>query len=142
MADAANNKIDLIQSLRGIAAVSVVVCHSHEHGVNATAASASPNWTAFFQWLHAVTPSGVDLFFMISGFIMAYTTRAAAGSFASVRRFLIHRVARIWPLYAVLTLAAIPLALYQGRVFGAVDVLKSMAFIPLHFGLNSSPPPF
>lgn len=111
MANAASEKLDLIQSLRGIAALSVVVCHSHEHGAEAIAASSSPNWVQFFHWLRAVTPSGVDLFFMISGFIMIYTTRGADGSMRAVRRFLTHRAARIWPLYAVLTLAAIPLIL-------------------------------
>lgn len=44
---------------------------------------------------------GVDLFFVISGFIMVHTTWRSDGSVASSKRFLVRRLARIWPVYVV-----------------------------------------
>ena len=50
---------------------------------------------------------GVDLFFLISGFIMCYATADNDGSPAEVARFLIKRIARVWPVYAVITLLSV-----------------------------------
>ena len=48
---------------------------------------------------------GVSIFFTLSGYLI--TTRYAGQSFdgAAWRRYLLHRVARIWPVYLALTLA-------------------------------------
>ncbi|MDB5366284.1 MAG: uncharacterized protein JWM77_2211 [Rhodospirillales bacterium] len=48
----------------------------------------------------------VDLFFILSGFILAlnYAERVGTRDSGSVRAFLIARVARIWPLHAVMSL--------------------------------------
>ena len=48
--------------------------------------------------------SGVDVFFVISGFIMVYSTGGHAGGAKNSLIFLAKRFARIWPLYAVGTL--------------------------------------
>jgi len=45
--------------------------------------------------------AGVDLFFVISGFIMVYVTRETGRSFGDVRRFLTSRITRIYPLWWV-----------------------------------------
>ena len=63
----------------------------------------TPTWPLANELLFAGA-SGVDLFFIVSGFIMAYTTRHSDGSFSDALEFLIKRVARIWPVYAVATL--------------------------------------
>ncbi len=52
--------------------------------------------TALSPWLyHGV--SGVDLFFVTSGFIMVYITHQRFGSFSQARHFLLDRAARIYP---------------------------------------------
>ncbi len=60
-------------------------------------------------WLyHGV--SGVDLFFVISGFIMVYISRQNFGNIAHIPLFLYHRVVRIYPpaiLFTALALLAI-----------------------------------
>src|SRR3954471_17864812 len=75
---------------------------------------------------------GVDLFFVISGFIIFYTTRAATPTPAD---FLRRRIERIAPLYFVVILAFTVLALALPAVFGTPGwytprhILKSLAFI-------------
>jgi peptidoglycan/LPS O-acetylase OafA/YrhL len=49
---------------------------------------------------------GVSFFFVLSGFILTYSYPRLAG-WADVRRFLIYRVARIWPAHVVTTLITI-----------------------------------
>lgn len=47
---------------------------------------------------------GVDVFFVISGFIMVYTSEALFGQVGAPRRFLLNRLTRIVPLYWLMTL--------------------------------------
>jgi peptidoglycan/LPS O-acetylase OafA/YrhL len=65
-------------------------------------------WTAPIAPLVAAGPLGVDLFFVLSGLVLtrAYLARlgerpTAAGTWAFLRA----RIARVWPLYAVVTVA-------------------------------------
>jgi peptidoglycan/LPS O-acetylase OafA/YrhL len=88
-----------IQFLRFVAAMLVVLYH--------TAGQVPANGHALHGlfWLGQATGfAGVDIFFVISGFIMAYTTSGEAGRVASLD-FARRRVARIfsgyWPFYAL-----------------------------------------
>jgi peptidoglycan/LPS O-acetylase OafA/YrhL len=78
-----------IQSLRAIAAISVMLLHC---GHKITEISSYP-YTNPFSLGH----SGVDLFFIISGFVMLHTIESnhCMGTFS----FLIRRFIRIVPLY-------------------------------------------
>lgn len=92
-----------IQALRGVAALSVAFGHIL---INRPLAGISAPVAAKLQ---LILQSGVDLFFVISGFIIAMSAtelaekmgRQAAGEFA-IRRF-----ARIYPLYWVVLLLAV-----------------------------------
>ena len=79
------NKIDNIQVLRFLAAFSVMMVHLPIFG--------------FGSW-------GVDIFFVISGFIMMYVTEF------NERNFLIKRIIRIVPLYWILTLGVFSVAFF------------------------------
>jgi exopolysaccharide production protein ExoZ len=58
---------------------------------------------------------GVDLFFIISGFIMVYITQNNDGSWDYLKKFFIKRLIRIWPVYVILTLfIAIPSFDFEG----------------------------
>jgi peptidoglycan/LPS O-acetylase OafA/YrhL len=92
--------LDWIQMLRGIAALLVVLCHARYALLNTEGFGLA-------QQLLMPGASGVDLFFLISGFIMCYSTAGSDGSPAEVARFAIKRFARVWPVYAVVTLVAI-----------------------------------
>jgi len=84
-----------IQALRALAALAVVVAHTH----------AETGWFAVYQHKPDVLPSfvtgaaGVDLFFVISGFVMVYASEGLFGSPAGARTFLLRRLLRIVPLY-------------------------------------------
>ena len=112
-----------IQYLRGIAAVFVVLFHSV--GQRPDVAAILPS---------TFGNSGVDLFFVISGFIMVVTTR---NSRMSAREFFRRRVVRVVPLYWLLTLAmvaaavAVP-ALVRTLIVTPKTLLESLLFIP-HF---------
>jgi exopolysaccharide production protein ExoZ len=78
-----------VQYLRGIAAIMVVAHHARHYF------SQADSWTDFGS-------RGVDVFFVISGLIMAYSTRGvAAGSIdrATIADFLTKRFIRVVPLY-------------------------------------------
>ena len=91
-------KLTSIQMLRGLAAFAVLMSHLYAIEANAIlvnggteSALVSPIWEKGF--------AGVDLFFVISGFIMVYVTTGRERGAASAGDFLIARATRIYPLW-------------------------------------------
>lgn len=86
---------------------------------------------------------GVDLFFLISGFIMVHTTRHARGTWRDVAEFAIKRVARIWPAWLVALGATLAIKA-QPEFFtdpGLRDwLLHSILFLPTA-GVQGDHPP-
>jgi len=80
-----------IQVLRGVAALLVLVGHATTALIVDQKAAAFPNFT--------VGPFGVDLFFVISGFVMVYSSERLFGHPDAPRKFFARRLARIVPLY-------------------------------------------
>jgi exopolysaccharide production protein ExoZ len=114
-----------IQVLRAIAALAVVAFHF--------TVSLQQDFHLTTDLLFQAGASGVDVFFVISGFIMSYTT-AGLGQ-RSPASFAFKRLARIVPLYWVMTLAVFGLGLVAPALFhlgGASpgQLLKSLFFIP------------
>jgi exopolysaccharide production protein ExoZ len=113
-----------IQYLRAVAALMVAYFH---------ASSLIPQFEGLLNryllgGLHL--SNGVDLFFVISGFIMVLT-----GSNAAPREFAMRRIIRIVPLYWTLTGTLMLLALWRPEAFRATAVsfeyfVKSLLFIP------------
>lgn len=117
-----------LQCLRGIAALMVVV----HHVLHQSAGFLAIVPTEAFQ-------AGVDLFFVISGFVMVYVTRNRE---RSARQFIAMRAARIIPIYWFYTLAAAALILIVPGLFRSNEatprhVLMSMFFIP-HRGVDGT----
>lgn len=86
--------------MRAVAAFAVFgFHHRHLHGLGASGAGAALR--AVLGELHI----GVSIFFTLSGYLI--TRRYAGQRFdgPATRRYLLHRVARIWPVYLALTLA-------------------------------------
>ncbi len=114
-------KLNSIQYLRGLAALTVVVAHSWDHPLAQTPALAG-----------ALGELGVVLFFVISGFIMVAIT--GEGRFAW-GDFLKRRAIRIVPLYWLATLLtaafalAVP-ALFRSTAFSWQHLLLSLLFVP------------
>ena len=87
-----------LQFLRWIAASLVVMTHLIERLVKRGAFSNSlPTWTSHFGEI------GVDTFFVISGFIMFYTTARQFGMPGAGRAFLERRIIRVVPIYYLFT---------------------------------------
>lgn len=114
------NKSELksLQILRAVAAISVVYFHI------GSAASTSITIPVFGSF-------GVDIFFVISGFVMAMVVSNGQGP----RSFVISRLSRIIPLYWILTtclllLAAIKPELLNSTTVNLLNYLKSLFFIP------------
>jgi peptidoglycan/LPS O-acetylase OafA/YrhL len=104
-------QIDGVQILRGIAVIQIAWIHAGQHLLN-------PAWTVDFGIF------GIDIFFVISGFIMsmiALRERHPPGR-AAASRFFIRRVIRIYPIYWIFSsLLAIRLLHAHQRIqFGYV----------------------
>lgn len=111
-------KLLSIQALRGLAAFAVVVYHAARHLGQAVDASAITRVT---QPGHA----GVDLFFVLSGFIILHVHRQDIGRPAALGRYGWQRFARLMPIYWM-ALAATVASLLPGH---AEDVtLARVAF--------------
>lgn len=87
-----------VQYLRGIAALMVLLEH--------TAAKSAQYSTNVLSGWH-IGGAGVDLFFLVSGFIMCHTTTNKHQQKGASRQFLWRRVLRIIPLYWLVTCAAL-----------------------------------
>lgn len=84
-----------VQAMRGLAALSVVCGH-------AVIAHAIPGTRSIAEGAHTILASGVDIFFVISGFIIA----TAAASQTDAPNFAFRRIVRIYPVYWLVLLAA------------------------------------
>lgn len=86
------NKFHNIQVLRGVAVLSVVLFHLSSVELKyGGGGSLLSSWLDFGQF-------GVDLFFVISGFVMMVVSHERDGKAAAIT-FLAHRFTRIYPLY-------------------------------------------
>ena len=92
-------RLNSIQALRGVAALLVLFFHMAEF--QRQMAEGNPSDTALVSGIWDRGWAGVDLFFIISGFIMVYVTRQSGRSFADIRNFIVARVTRIYPLWWV-----------------------------------------
>jgi exopolysaccharide production protein ExoZ len=116
-----------IQILRFIAAVSVIAFHALGVAPDGHKVAESP-----ISFVLSYGGRGVDLFFVISGFIIFY---ASHGANLTPTAFLRRRVERIVPLYFFVIFTVTVLAMTLPATFGATDwytprhILKSLAFI-------------
>lgn len=113
-----------VQMLRGIAALMVVLFHAYAQLHNMTGFNSRP-----MAWMS----SGVDIFFIISGFIMWVTTERAPQR--SAGDFFLNRLMRIVPLYWIVTIAAAAVLLLrpgaaQSSSFDASLLIRSLLFLP------------
>lgn len=126
-----SGKLDTIQVLRFVAAGLVVLSHvlrelTERHGQH----------LADVLNLGMRGQFGVDLFFVISGFIMVYVTKTAIGQPRAVIMFAWRRVIRLAPLYWAFTTATIIMSVVADHAKNNNDLspaylLGSYAFFPV-----------
>jgi peptidoglycan/LPS O-acetylase OafA/YrhL len=125
-------KLEHIQVLRGVAALLVVLFHLT---VSAEAYLGATFLNGFFSFGWA----GVELFFVLSGFIMVAVHRGQQPSRASWSAFILKRLIRVYPIYLGVTLAVLPVYVFSHvgdaykRDLGVI--LKSLFLIPQDPGL-------
>ncbi|MEG4804500.1 acyltransferase [Microcoleus sp. ARI1-B5] len=95
-----HKKLNLLQVYRGIAALLVVMFHVNQMSTERL------NQVTFFNLFQAGW-SGVDYFFVLSGFIMVYVHRSAIGKKDQLKSFLVKRCVRIYPIYWIITLTVL-----------------------------------
>lgn len=121
-AGTAAGQLASLQYLRGVAALLVVYFH----------AIVQVRQAAGFTPFTMLGMSGVDIFFVLSGFVMWMTT---VGKQTKGSTFLIRRLVRIAPLYWLLTMAAAMIALWlphllRSTTFDVEHLIASLFFIP------------
>jgi peptidoglycan/LPS O-acetylase OafA/YrhL len=126
-------QIAAIQVLRAIAAFSVVIGHTQRNAILIAAA----NHREFHPILLDLTEAGVDLFFVISGFVMVYASRELFAAPGGGVFFLSRRLARIVPLYWSMTTIFLTVMLLSSKLIPAArpeltEILASYFFIPYY----------
>ncbi len=91
-------KLNALQALRGVAALLVLFFHTAEIQ-RSVAGSAGPAELDIINGFWDRGYMGVDLFFVISGFIMVYVTQNTGRTFKDVIGFIFARIVRIYPLW-------------------------------------------
>jgi len=107
-----------VQALRALAAVMVVTYHATVQWHLRVSGGTGGN-----TWENGA--SGVDIFFVISGFVMALSTHGKEGGPHPARKFMAHRLVRIFPLYWIVTVAVLlkEIALHQPQ-FANLEVTR------------------
>lgn len=134
----ASSRLTPIQVLRGIAASIVVVNH---YSLVMKTYSEKHSWI-LASGLGGLGASGVDIFFVISGFIMVYTTTRRAGPGDGVY-FLKKRIQRIYPLYWIWTTVLLGLWLlhvaFKAHKFALTYLIGSYFLFPVSNGQDYHP---
>lgn len=124
-------QIGSIQILRALAASMVVFAHAQDDA----AFAAGKVGQAFARSSLLPWVAGVDLFFVISGFIMVHASQRLFATPGAAQAFLTRRAIRIVPLYWIVTAIALGVAALlagsgQARLPSLAEITTSLGFIP------------
>lgn len=120
------SRFEGVQALRFVAALLVVLTHATFYA-SERLVPGLPIW--------ASGAAGVDVFFVISGFVMLVSSHALPGGAESARAFAIRRLTRIVPLYwlattlKLLAVLAVPGALLHSQI-DVGHIVRSYLFLP------------
>jgi peptidoglycan/LPS O-acetylase OafA/YrhL len=128
VATSPNAKLGSIEAYRGIAATAVVFYHTARHFDKNYG---TPTLKSVFQFGHA----GVDLFFVISGFIILFVHFDDIGRPGRIWHYLGRRLTRLLPAYWV----AVALTLALARLGGHMPNLNEIAWAILPVPISADP---
>lgn len=129
------NKLNLLHVFRGIAALLVVYLH-----ITTNFNSNLPS-TPFLQKIFSFGGSGVDFFFVLSGFIIAYSSQKLAAQ-KKYTAFLKKRFFRIFPVYWIIIIFFIlaqlsfPRYYNAGYTFSLTNLVATFLLLPGHLMVN------
>ncbi len=119
-------RFELLQVFRGLAAMAVLFFHL---AVLLFEKAGAPLAAGFVPG-----QSGVDFFFVLSGFIICHAHRNDIGKPERLKRYGWKRFRRIYPLYFLMTLAMLPLYLFgfgnSGSKLSTGVIVKSFLLFP------------
>ena len=123
-------KIEAVQALRAVAALSIAILHVLHDAIDLDPSGMIGRWHNALPW-----DAGVDLFFVISGFVMVYASTDLFGRRDGAALFMARRLIRIVPLYWAATTLFLLITLTARSVVteGAgslANILMSYAFLP------------
>lgn len=111
-----------LETLRIAAAVLVVLTHCSGFHI--------PYLQPFLGGSVFLGALGVDIFFVISGVVMGYTALKSPPGIRAAGSFMLNRFLRLFPLYALATLAATAWLFYNDHPLGMAHILESLFFLP------------
>ena len=128
--DHARPRFIFVDALRGLAALSVVLFHAWEGGHLATLA---PTLHAVPRTILQHGHTGVSVFFVISGFVIAHSMASEHVTGRYIGRFALRRAVRLDPPYWASIVLAIALGVLSARLVpGKVYELPSWQNLALH----------
>jgi len=102
-----HQRLNLLQVFRGLAAVMVVLAHCD--------LIFNQNFQKdFFGKIFNFGSSGVDFFFVLSGFLLLYIHQSDIGNRSKLKSFFLKRVTRIYPIYWVVLTLKLSASLFFG----------------------------
>ncbi|MCD8562936.1 MAG: acyltransferase [Alphaproteobacteria bacterium] len=120
----------ILQAWRGLAAAIVMISHA-----NYEAWMISQKTGLAYTYIFYPSAAGVEIFFVISGFVIVYASRPLIGQTGSWKPFMLRRLIRIVPLYWFYTTLLLAVALILPKALDSAQpefwhLVKSYLFIP------------
>ncbi len=133
--------INSIQFLRGFAALAVVVHHTGGY----VKRYFEP--TLLFGDKFSIGFAGVDLFFVISGFIIHFTSKSYLNNPSKLKEYLKKRFIRVYPIYWIITTILfvsswLIVEILDKNIFSIgypntfIAYIQTYLLLPLHFAIN------
>ncbi|MFB9295616.1 acyltransferase family protein [Persicitalea jodogahamensis] len=117
------NRLLELDALRGIAAVSVMIFH---YSINENAGKLG------WEFRYGVT--GVDLFFMISGFVITLSIQ----KIKKWQDFAVFRFARLYPTFwACVLITTLAILFYEPASLSVSQFLANLTMFPVYFGIEN-----
>jgi peptidoglycan/LPS O-acetylase OafA/YrhL len=127
------SRIAAVDGLRAVAVVGVIWAHMWSFGFGAPALPLARvgSWSVDLNRLVSFWGTGVDLFFVISGFCMhlVYSSKQRTLEFGSFRKFVKKRWLRIAPAYYVAMVASAFFLYHLTGAFPWTEVLAHLLFV-------------
>ena len=111
-----------LENLRIFAAIAVVLAHSSQFQV--------PLHQPFIGGTVFLGSLGVDIFFVISGYVMGVAASKARPGVKSGMHFFVSRMLRLVPLYTLVTIAVYCYLTVKGRPVETKHLIESLLFLP------------